>query len=239
MKQTTSAPDCVARAIVPRIRKTTLYAASIAVSANMASHNAAIAGTKHDLHNQEKRFEMKKMPTIFERDWDGDRSCVVNQPHPDCDWVFAGEGTATRKLDGTCCLVDGGKLFRRREVRKGKEAPNGFVSVMTDEKTGKQVGWVPVSQDPGDKWHQEAFSSSLIDGTYELVGPKVQGNPEGFAMHTLVKHSDAKQYADAPVTYEELKTWLAGKDIEGLVWHHPDGRMAKIKLKDFGLKRDT
>jgi hypothetical protein len=26
-------------------------------------------------------------------------------------------------------------------------------------------------------------------------------------------------------------------DIEGLVFHHPDGRMAKIKLRDFGMKR--
>ena len=24
-------------------------------------------------------------------------------------------------------------------------------------------------------------------------------------------------------------------DIEGIVWHHPDGRMAKIKRRDFGL----
>jgi hypothetical protein len=30
---------------------------------------------------------------------------------------------------------------------------------------------------------------------------------------------------------------LAGKDIEGIVWHHSDGRMAKIKLRDFGHKR--
>jgi hypothetical protein len=26
------------------------------------------------------------------------------------------------------------------------------------------------------------------------------------------------------------------KDIEGIVWHHPDGRMVKIKKKDFGYK---
>ena len=25
--------------------------------------------------------------------------------------------------------------------------------------------------------------------------------------------------------------------FEGIVFHHPDGRMAKIKLKDFGLYR--
>jgi hypothetical protein len=26
-------------------------------------------------------------------------------------------------------------------------------------------------------------------------------------------------------------------NIEGIVWHHPDGRMAKLKLRDFGVKR--
>ena len=24
--------------------------------------------------------------------------------------------------------------------------------------------------------------------------------------------------------------------IEGIVWHHPDGRMAKIKARDFGIQ---
>ncbi len=74
------------------------------------------------------------------------------------------------------------------------------------------------------------------DGTYELVGPKIQGNPEGFVEHTLVSH-DLCDVVDAPTDYEGLKAWFAGRDIEGVVWHHPDGRMAKIKAKDFGLKR--
>jgi len=40
---------------------------------------------------------MRKTPTAFDRDWDGDRSRVVNAPHKDCGWVFAGEDIATRK----------------------------------------------------------------------------------------------------------------------------------------------
>jgi hypothetical protein len=42
---------------------------------------------------------------------------------------------------------------------------------------------------------------------------------------------------DAPRMFEGLRTWLAENDVEGIVWHHPDGRMAKIKARDFGLKR--
>jgi hypothetical protein len=50
---------------------------------------------------------MKKIPTIFERDRDGDRSRVVNVINSKCQWVFDGEGVATRKVDGTCCRVLG------------------------------------------------------------------------------------------------------------------------------------
>ena len=28
---------------------------------------------------------------------------------------------------------------------------------------------------------------------------------------------------------------VIARNIEGIVWHHPDGRMVKIKARDFGL----
>jgi len=34
-----------------------------------------------------------------------------------------------------------------------------------------------------------------------------------------------------------LRDWIKPLDIEGLVFHHPDGRMAKIKKRDFGFRR--
>ena len=74
------------------------------------------------------------------------------------------------------------------------------------------------------------------DGTYELCGPKVQGNPERYDHHLLVRHG-SEVLADAPRTFLALGHYLADNDIEGIVWHHPDGRMVKIKGKDFGLRR--
>jgi len=79
-----------------------------------------------------------------------------------------------------------------------------------------------------------------LDGTYELLGPKVQGNPEHAQNSLLVCHGHGTAGnlgSDVPRTYDGLREWLAGKDIEGIVFHHDDGRMAKIKLRDFGLKR--
>lgn len=180
---------------------------------------------------------MQKIPTMFERDWNGDRSRVVNKIHAGCEWVLAGEGVATRKYDGTCCMVRDGKLFKRRELRKGDVAPADFISVGTDDETGKTVGWVPVGDGPEDRYHREAMESYQADGTYELLGPKVQGNVERRTRHTLQAHNLARTYPDAPRDFDELRAWMEGKDIEGLVFHHPDGRMAKIKLRDFGLKR--
>ncbi len=181
---------------------------------------------------------MKKIPTIFKRNPENMRE-LLNEPHPDCSWVFAGEGTATRKYDGTCCLIEDGELYKRREIKAGRFIPDNFIQENYDEITGKRVGWVRVTKE--DKWHNEAFHSyftpNLIDGTYELVGPKIQGNLEGFKTHCLLSHDTATRYGDVPRTYTKLKIWLKDKDIEGLVFHHPDGRMGKIKKKDFRLKR--
>lgn len=184
---------------------------------------------------------MKKIPTIFERDWNGDRSRVVNQWHKDCEWVRDGEGVATQKMDGTCCMIRDDALFKRREVKAGAAMPPDFMSEGTDAETGKTVGWVPVGDGPEDAMHRAAFDSLLRreDGTYELIGPKVQGNPEQASGNILVPHKGSELVLthQPPRDFNGMREWLTGKDIEGVVFHHPDGRMAKIKLRDFGIKR--
>ena len=92
---------------------------------------------------------MKKIPTIFERDWNGDRSRVTREPNPACRWVFDGEGVATRKHDGACWMVRDGKLYKRRELGPKQSAPADFFMVDHDEETGKTVGWVPVGRRAG------------------------------------------------------------------------------------------
>lgn len=178
---------------------------------------------------------------MFERDWVGDKSRVIDKIHPGCEWVIAGEGIATRKIDGTSCFVRDGKLFKRREVKPGDPLPLDFELSTTDDETGKTVGWIPVGDGPEDKWHRVAFvfAPHLGNGTYELLVPKVQGNPENFNEHMLVSHLTTGEYPDAPRTFDGLREWFQGMDIEGIVFHHPDGRMAKIKQRDFGLRRKS
>lgn len=181
---------------------------------------------------------MEKIIGLFKRDYEGTR-LILNEIVPGAEWVPAGEGVATQKFDGTCCMVRDGKLYKRYDAKKWKTPPLGFEPAQEpDPVTGHHPGWLPVGDGTDERWHREAFArcASWTDGTYELCGPKVQGNPEKFEQHTLVVHGSVK-LPDCPRTFDALKEWFKGKDIEGIVWHHPDGRMVKIKGRDFGLKR--
>ena len=180
---------------------------------------------------------MKKIPTIFKRNPEN-MGEILNEPNPECGWVFDNEGIATRKYDGTCVKIEDGRYFKRREIKKGKIAPTNFIEEQFDKNTGKRVGWVPVNpHNKEDRWHIEAFNASLSDGTYELVGPKIQGNPEKYNRHVLLKHTEAETFEDVSRNMEGISKFMETKDIEGIVFHHKDGRMAKIKKRDFGQKR--
>jgi hypothetical protein len=184
---------------------------------------------------------MQKIISLFKRDYEGNR-LVYNEVVEGAEWVIAGEGTATRKWDGTCCMIKDGKLYKRYDCKKGKTPPEGFIPAQKpDPITGHYPGWIFVFiGNPENIYHLEAFGrleENYLDGTYELCGPKVNGNNEKLDKHELIPHG-YMFYKDCPRTFEGLKEWFKGKDIEGIVWHHEDGRMVKIKKKDFGLKRD-
>jgi len=141
-------------------------------------------------------------------------------------------------------MVRDGKLYKRYDAKNGKTPPSNFEPAQDpDPVTGHWPGWLPVGE--GDKWHLEAWNDIASgaeffgppgDGTYELCGPKVNGNPEGFTSHILVPHK-MEENPGAPRTFEGIKDYLKHVELpfEGLVWHHPDGRMVKIKRKDFDL----
>lgn len=178
---------------------------------------------------------MDKIPTLFVRN-EQDRRYVTTEVTPGCEWVLAGEGVCTRKYDGTCLMFDGDAWWSRREVKPGKAEPSGFVALSTDENTGKTIGWEPVAQ---SSFHG-AFSTipasmrPTTPGTYELIGPKVNGNPENAETHRLVPHGH-DHLGPSIRTYEQIRDYLLActPPIEGFVYHHPDGRMVKIKRRDF------
>lgn len=184
---------------------------------------------------------MKKIPSIFKRDFGGDPSMVLREPEDSCSWVFKGGGFPTRKRDGTACMFRGGRLLKRYDAKGGKTPPDGFEPCQDpDPVTGHWPGWVPVG--PDDKWHVWAHYGELVagveeitDGTYELCGPKLQTNPEKLDEYLFFRHGE-ERLEGVPLDYDGIKAWLSENVMEGIVWHHPAGVMAKIKRTDFGLK---
>ena len=183
---------------------------------------------------------MQKIPTLFQRD---DRFKVTSVVRPGCEWVLAGEGSPTEKLDGTNIRVTlrSGHVVRIEKRRNPTKAQKAV---------GIIDGWYVDATDPGgsDKWIHESVvrtdMTAWIDGEHscEAMGPKIQGNPLNLDHHLCVPFDlVAPIYSEIPRTFEGLSEVLVslesrfapGALAEGIVFHHPDGRRAKIKRRDF------
>jgi len=189
-----------------------------------------------------------KIPTLFQRDPD-DRAHVLPTVTPGCEWVLNGIGTPLRKYDGTCVLLDNdGSWWARREVKPGKKEPAGFRAVQHDDVTGKTVGWEPIGQSSFARCFEQALDFARAahkptpPGTYELLGPKINGNPERWERHGLLLHASAAVVGmPRTITFESLRGLflgiLAPLGYEGVVWHRevgvPGTQMAKLKVRDF------
>lgn len=179
---------------------------------------------------------MKKISTLFKKD-PNDLGRVIDEVDPQNEWALI-EGVATRKFDGTAAAIIDGNLYKRYDVKKGRQVPpNAIPCQEPDTITGHWPHWVKCNPDT-DKYFYEAFENldSWEDGTYEMCGPKVQGNPEKFSKHILVRHGiEVLNIPDR--TFDAIKSLLSIMEVEGIVFHHPDGRMCKIRKSDFGIKR--
>lgn len=186
---------------------------------------------------------MRKIPTLFVRDLSTGR--VVDEIVPGCEWVGDPDvaQVATRKYDGTCTRCDEtGLWWARREVKAGKAWPDGFVLEDEDRVTHKTVGWIPMTSSSYVPLWAEAIGSTDPEawkpGTYELVGPRINGNPENVTSHQLVEHGRHMLFDVVLLRndFEGLRLYLEYFAGEGIVWWAGDGRRAKIKRRDFGWK---
>lgn len=203
---------------------------------------------------------MKKTPIVFLMDYEKEE--LTDVVRPGLEWVINGEGVATIKFDGQATRWKDGKLWKRYDRKLTKQAqrkydagadlgevrdelfktpPEGFVpcEAAPDPVSFHWPGWVPVSDtDPADKWLREALegvTEPLVeDATYELVGPSLALNIYKLEKHELWRHG--RDVVDLPDrSFEAIGKFMAENEVEGVVFHHPDGRMAKIRRKDFKL----
>lgn len=187
---------------------------------------------------------MKKIPTLFERLYDenGKVIGITDVVKPGFEWVLAGEGQATVKVDGSCCMIDNGELYKRYDAKKGKTPPVGAIPCQPepDPVTGHWPHWVKCDErNPADHWYLEAFKAfrntgPVIPGTYEAIGKHFNGNPYDLSIDWLVPHGVFVLYG-FPRTFEGMKDFLAACDYEGVVFWKDGEPQCKIKRTDFGF----
>lgn len=183
---------------------------------------------------------MQKIPTIFERDWEGSRG-VTNKLVVDPEKFSI--ATATEKLDGTNVRVTvRNHVAVRLEKRRNPDKIQKVKGI-------KDPWYVDADMfDNQDKWMYDALKntdlSEIPDGEWsgEAIGTNIQGNPLGLDKNIIVFFSlgQAPVLENVPTTFDELKEWLPKAKsaygtgfMEGIVWHCSDGTMMKIKAKDF------
>ncbi len=206
---------------------------------------------------------MKKISTVFVVN--RETGVAINEVREENQWVANGEGVATVKFDGTSCVFMNGQLYKRfdRKLKKQfeiarkkkgnkfvveesmfRDLPEGAIPCVEtyDPVTYHFPHWVPVVEgEPADYRHNEAiknFKGVFKEGqTYELVGPDVDKNNYGLTEHELWEHASVEVVVPDR-SYEGLKKYLIDNNQEGLVFHHSDGRMAKIRRKDFSKSNE-
>jgi len=182
---------------------------------------------------------MKKLSTLYKKD-PNNLGRVIDEINPENEWVFK-SGIPTRKFDGTSCAIIGGELYKRFDLKKGRVLPpNAIPCQKPDEVTGHHPYWVRCERDDNsNKWHFAAFDAMdhKEDGTYELCGEKVQGNPERIKGHQLIRHG-IEVLSIVDYTFDGLRSFLESTDIEGIVFHdYNSNKMCKIRKSDFGIQR--
>ena len=181
---------------------------------------------------------MKKIPTLFAREFANHKVVAIrDEITPGCEDAFL-HGVATVKIDGACCAVIDGSLYKRYDAKKGKKPPAGAIPCCDpDSVTGHWPHWVKVdSENPADKWFVRAAKNTpmlLFNGTYEAIGPHFQSNPHGLCDDILEPHGVKK--VDVERTFDGIKKYLEENCIEGLVFWLNGEPVCKIKRTDFGL----
>lgn len=187
---------------------------------------------------------VQKMPALFVID--RKKHLATSEVNENAAWVFDEPSKVTIKHDGTSITVtEDGKIYARRMVKKGKNAPKGFILAEFDPRTGHSFGLIPVEDSGFFKFFEEAngFDGPLDVGTYELVGPKINGNPERRDRHTLIPHG-IEETIELPdmrnvskeEAYDILEPIFADfkeRGIEGVVWWGADSKRAKLRVNDF------
>lgn len=190
---------------------------------------------------------MRKIPTLFKRVYENHKVIDITPEVTDAKcWTAFQLGTPTIKMDGSCCAVLDGKLYKRFDAKKGRKIPPNAIPCQPepDPVTGHHPHWVLCDpNNSADKWFIEAYKAYatdnvVLDGTYEAVGLHFNGNPYGLQYDILDPHGshEINEVFDdrSSRTFENVKEYLRTHYIEGIVFWYCGEPVCKIKRTDFG-----
>lgn len=198
--------------------------------------------------------DFPKIQSPFVRKHINKRYVVTPEITEGYEWVFKDDGViASDKLHGTnvCMIFKEGKLFAI-DNRDTRIVFDPFIHLYTNTQTARMMQGLLNSIEKG--W-VKANSNSRVYG--ELIGPSLNKNIHRVEANYFVPFDYLKQKCKwntwfdnkYPKTYESISEWFKGlpslftqrihpksdqQDFaEGLVFHHPDGRMAKLRRDMF------
>lgn len=168
------------------------------------------------------------------------------------EWVFEDPRViAVDKLHGTniCCIFDDG-LLQAVDNRTNRLIEQPCISSNWKTESYRSVEGIINCIKHG--WIAKSFTGRVFG---ELVGPTINGNLHNLDAHYFVPFDYLKRsfkwnswsQNKYPKTYESIKEWFrylpslfTNKMIktivsvgEGIVFHHPDGKMAKLRRDMF------
>lgn len=191
--------------------------------------------------------DFPKLQSPFVRKTINGEYIVTSEIDPDYQWIFEDGVKAVDKIDGTnvCIVIEKGNIAR--------------VFNRTTEKfifNVNQTKWEGAAMEGIAKAIQRDWLSSLGDGEHygELIGEIFNGNRHQIQGHLFVPFTYLREKCHwhswvqnkYPKTFEAISDWfkelpslfnkrlkLLDIQAEGLVFYHPDGRMAKLRLDMF------
>lgn len=201
---------------------------------------------------------MKKIPVMFDMTFDDKGNRIIENRISDrAHDIFARATNVvpTIKRDGTAVMVDDeGRIFTRRAVKQGKVAPEGFILADHDDVTDISFGWEPWEGSSFRKIIKAFladFDGELEAGTFELVSPKINGNPERVDHTVLFPHGsevaegfpsieDIMAHDHDPIGFfKPIFADFKERGIEGIVFWVDGIPAVKLRCKDFFPEMDS
>ena len=191
--------------------------------------------------------DFPKLHSPFVRELINNEYIVTNKIDKDLAWIFEDGVRAVDKLDGTniCISIKNGHINRvfNRTTEK-------FIMNIN------QTKWEGACMEGLAKSIQKKWLNGLKDGEYygELIGEMFNGNRHGIEGHLFVPFNYLKDNCHwnswvqnkYPKDFNSISEWfkelpslfnlrlkLPEIKAEGLVFHHHDGRMAKLRRDMF------